>query len=255
MLSVYQNRSVAYNEPMSIRRAKQLIYGALYLVLLVAFVAVIYFIVGLFTPKAPVAVSCTGECMPVGADSITTSTVQAFVSSPGHYTFLGRITNTNSDYAAEYFDYAIDLYDASGTVIQSIPGSSFVYASQTKYLMAPNVTVPAPFISAGIVISNVYWVTSATLGVAPQFSVENVTTNMASSTVSVSGQLTNSNIATFNYVYIDVIFTGSDGSPVAASQTELSNVAPNKTVDFSVLYPQTGGINPAANQILVYGLK
>ncbi len=240
---------------MSTRRAKQIIYGMFYLLLWGAFFTVIYFAVKLFVPSVPVTPPCTSNCMPVGESSITTSTVWAFVSSPGHYTFLDQIVNTNADYAADYFDYSIDLYDASGTVIQSVPGSSFIYANQTKYLVVPNVAVPGTIVGAGITITNAHWAASASLGAAPQFSVENVTTGMTSSTVSVSGQLTNSNIASFRYVFVDVIFQGSDGGPIAASETELDNVTPNQTVDFSVFYPQTGAVNPAAHQILVYGLK
>jgi hypothetical protein len=252
---VYQNRSVAYNESMSTRRAKQLIYGALYLVLLAALVAIVYFAVKLITPAPVVVAPCTSNCMPTDASAITTSTVQTFVSSAGHYTFLVQIANTSPGYAAQYFDYSINLYDASGTVIQSVSGSSFVYANETKYLVVPNVAIATPFVGAGLVITNPYWVASATLGSLPQFNTENIVTDAASSTVSVSGQIANANISTFRYVFVDVIFTGADGSPAGASQTEIDNVAPGNTVDFSVMYPQTGGINPAASRVLVYGLK
>lgn len=240
---------------MSTRRAKQLIYGALYVILLAVLGTVIYFVVRFFVPVAPVVAPCTENCMPVGAGSIVTSSVQTFVSGPGRYTFLTQAANRNSGYAAEYFDYAINLYDASGTVIQSVPSNSFIYANETKYLVVPNVVAPVPFVSAALAISNVYWVTSSSLGVAPQFSQVNPLTGVTSSTVSVSGQLTNANISTYRYVYIDVIFQGADGSPIAASQTVLNNIAPNRTVNFSVSYPQTGAINPAASQVLVYALK
>jgi hypothetical protein len=240
---------------MSTRHAKQLIYGAFYLILLALFVWLVYLVVMLFNPAPTVVAPCTENCIPTDASAIVTSTVRSFVSSPGHYTFLAQIANTSGGYAAQYFNYSIDLYDASGTVLQSIPGSSFIYASETKYLVVPNVAVATPFVSAGVVISNSYWVPSATLGAPPQFNKENITTGATSSTVSVSGQITNSNISTFRYVYVDVLFKGADDSPAGASQTVLNNVGPNKTVDFSVLYPQTGAINPAANQVLVYGLK
>ncbi|MDR3582140.1 MAG: hypothetical protein P4L67_02590 [Candidatus Pacebacteria bacterium] len=239
---------------MSTRRAKQLIYGVLYLIILMALVALVYFVVQLVAPAPAAVAPCTENCMPVGASAIVTSTVQTFVTAPGHYTFLTQIADASAGYAAQYFDYSIDLYNASGTVVQSIPGSSFIYANQTKYLVVPNVTAPA-FVGAGVSISNVYWVPSATLGALPQFSKENITTVMVTSPVSVSGQITNSNLSTFRYVYVDVIFLGADKRPIGASQTVLNDVAPNSTVDFSVLYPQTGAIDPTANQILVYGLK
>ena len=57
---------------MSTRRAKQIIYGALYAVILVLVCAAIYGIFRLFSPATPVVVPCTSDCVPVGADSITT---------------------------------------------------------------------------------------------------------------------------------------------------------------------------------------
>jgi hypothetical protein len=240
---------------MSTRRAKQIIYGALYLVILVLICAAVYGVFRLVVPGVPVVAPCTSDCMPVGADSIATSTLQTFVTSPGHYTFLEQIVNTNADYAAEYFDYSIDFYDASGTVIQSIPGSSFIYGDQTKYLVVPNQTVADPGVAVGFSISDVYWVASSTLGVSPQFNIQNLQTGMTSTTVSVSGQITNSTIAAFQYVFVDVVFKGADGGPVGATQTELNNVGPGQTVDFSASYPANAAINPANSEPFVYGIK
>jgi hypothetical protein len=143
---------------MSTRRAKQLLYGVFYLVILALIVAAGYGIFRLVSPAAPVTPPCTSNCMPVGANSIATSSVQAFVTSPGRYTFLEQIANTNENYAAQYFDYSIDFYNASGKIIQSVPGSSFIYANQTKYLVVPNQTVADPGVATGFTIKNVYWV-------------------------------------------------------------------------------------------------
>ena len=240
---------------MSTRKAKQLIYGVFYALVLALIVYVVYSIVGLFIPKAPVVVPCTGNCEPVGASSITASPVWAFTSSPGHDTFLVRITNTNPGWAAQYFDYSINLEDASGTVLQSIPGSSFIYGAETKYLIAPNIAVQAPFTGAALALGNVYWAPGASLGTAPMFTAENVVATSTADTISVSGQITNTNISTFRYVFVDVVFMGANGNPVGASESEIDNVAPGQAVDFSVFYPQTGGINPVSGQIFVYGLK
>ncbi len=159
------------------------------------------------------------------------------------------------DFAATYLGYSVDLYDASGTVLQSIPESSFVYQGQSKYLVVPNVQVSQPFVSAGLAITQAYWQASSTLGDIPQFTKENIVRGGTSSTVSVSGQLTNANLSATRYVFVDAIFTGPDGSPIGASQTELDGVAPGQTVNFSVLYPQTGAIDPMKSQVVVYGLK
>ncbi len=240
---------------MSTRRAKQLIYGALYLVILGLIGAACYGVALLLVPKPAAVAPCTENCMPAGADTIVTSTVKTFITSPGHYTFLERIANASQDYTAEYFTYAINFYDASGTVIQSVPGTSFLYAGQTKFLVVPNVTVADPGVATGFSLSNVYWVASSTLGATPQFSVQNTQSGETSSTVSVSGQITNATIAAFQYVLVDVVFKGPDGAPVGATETELNNVGPGQTADFSVFYPANAAIDPANNQVFVYGIK
>jgi hypothetical protein len=241
---------------MSTRRAKQIIYGALYLILWAAFIAAVYGIVWFVAPPAPPAPPCTeATCAPTSTAPLATSTVWTFVTAPQHYTFLAQVADTDPDYAATYIGYAIDLYDASGTVIGSIPENSFVYQGQTKYLVVPNVTVSNTFVSAALVMTRAYWQASSTLGAVPQFSTENVTAQNGSTTVAVGGQLTNANIATTRYVVVDAIFLGPNGAPIGASQTEINNVSPGKTVGFSVMYPQTGSIDPSASTVLVYGLK
>lgn len=243
---------------MSTRRAKQIVYGMFYILLWAIFAAVVWFAVTLVAPAAPVVVPCTvSTCAPTGTAPLAVSPVQTFLSSPGHYTFLVQVQNTDPAYAASYFDYAVNLRDASGTVLQSFPGSSFIYAGQSKYLVVPNAAVGEPFVSADLTIADAYWAATPSLGSIPSFAYENMAAGSTSSTVSVSGELTNANLSATRYVFVDVIFLDGSGNPVGASQTELNNVAPNQTVNFSVAYPQTqaGSIDPAKSSVFIYGLK
>lgn len=232
-----------------------MLYGMLYVVLWIAFGAAVYFGAKLVVPHAPSVPPCTSGCIPTSTAPLATSTVWTFVTAPQHYTFLAQIVNTDPDYAATYFNYDIELRDASGTIMRSIPGASFVYQGQRKYLVVPNVTITHQFVSADLFVKNAYWQASSSLGEVPHFASENVRAAQHSSTVSVGGQLTNSNIASTRYVFVDAIFLGPNGGPIGASKTELNNVGPQQTVNFSVLYPQTGAINPAAYKLFVYGLK
>lgn len=241
---------------MSTRRAKQIIYGMFYFVIWVAFIAVVWLAVRFIAPSAPAATPCTvSTCAPTSTAPISVSPVTTFLSSPGHYTFLAQVQDTDPDYAVSYFDYSIDLEDSSGTVLQSIPENSFIYAGQTKYLVVPNVEIPQAPVNVVLSVKDAYWAATSSLGTIPAFTTENLTTGETSSTVSVSGEITNANLSVTSYVFVDVIFIGGDGSPVGASQTELNNVAPNQTVDFSVEYPQTGPIDPTKSQVVVYGIK
>jgi len=88
---------------MSTRLAKQIVYGALYVIL---WVLVIWGGYKVFArPVAPPAL--TAPPQPV---SIITTTV--FATSANQATLLAKIANPNADLAAQEVDYAFNLRDA-----------------------------------------------------------------------------------------------------------------------------------------------
>ena len=252
---------IIYNEGMSTRRAKQLIYGALYILIVLLVCSGIYFLIVHPFVVASTPVACTpSTCAPTSTAPIVAGPVLTFVTSPGHYTFLAQATDQSADYGSPEFDYAIDLDDASGTVLQSIPAQSFIYPSQTKYLAVVNQAVAQPFDHAALAVASASWLASSTIGAIPavapgQFALQNLQTNVGSTTVAVGGQLVNTSVVTFEQAIILVIFNDPNGNPIGVSQTELSNVAAGATNTFSVLYPAEPNINPALNQPLVYALR
>ena len=246
---------------MSTRRAKQLIYATLYILIIFIVCSGIYFIFIRPFIIASAPLPCpSGACTPTSTAPIATGTVMTFVTSPNHYTFLVQATNQNANYAAQVLDYAIDLDNASGTVLQSIPEESFIYPSQNKYLAVLNQNITQPFDHASLAITGVSWLASSTIGAIPtiapgQFALQNIQTGSASTTVFVGGQLANTSIATFGQVIIMVIFNDQNGNPIGVSQMELGNVGAGTINNFSVIYPAEPNINPALNQILVYALR
>ncbi len=245
---------------MSTRRAKQLIYGTLYAIVALFFCGAVYLLFIYPFTSAPVALCTPSTCAPTSTAPITAGTVMAFVTSPGHYTFLAQATNQSADYGAQVLDYAIDLDDASGTVIQSIPAQSFIYPAQSKYLAVLNQTIAQPFDHATLSITGASWLPSSTIGAIPaiapgQFALQNIQAVAASTTVSVGGQLINTSVATFGQVSLLVIFNDPNGNPIGVSQTQLSNVGAGTTNNFSVIYPTEPNINPALNQIIIYALR
>jgi hypothetical protein len=246
---------------MSTRRAKQLIYGTLYLLIVLVVCAGIYFVVvrPFITASTPMA--CTpSTCAPTSTESIAASIVSTFVTSAGHDTFLAQLQNADADYGASLVDYELDFDDASNTVLQSIPGQSFIYPSQNKYVLVPNEVVPATYDHTALVVTGAEWLASSTMGTDPGiasggFALQNVQTSAASTTVSVSGQLANTSVASYAQVIVMLLFKDGGGNIVGASRTELDNVTAGATTNFSVIYPAESNINPALNQIIVYALR
>lgn len=247
---------------MSTRRAKQLIYGAFYLLIVLIVCAGIYFVLVLPFTSGSTSVPCTpSTCAPTSTVPIAASIVSTFVTSPGHDTFLAQLQNADADFGASLVNYELDFDDASNTVLQSIPGQSFIYPSQNKYILLPNETIPAGYDHMALVVTGAEWLASTTMGadnpgIAPGgFALQNVQTSVASTTVSVGGQLVNTGVASYAQVIVIALFKDAGGNIIGASQTELDNVTGGATNNFSVIYPATPNINPAVNQILVYAIR
>jgi hypothetical protein len=246
---------------MSTRRAKQLIYGTFYLLIVLIACVGIYFVLVLPITTGSTPVACTpGTCAPTSTAPIAASIVSTFVTSPGHDTYLAQLQNANADFGAPLVNYELDFDDASDTVLQSIPGQTFIYPSQNKYVLIPNEVVPQAYDHTALVVTGAEWLASGTIGTDPGiasggFALQNVQTSVAYTTVSVGGQLVNTGVASYEQVVVMVLFKDGSGNIVGASQTELANVTAGATNNFSVIYPAEPNVNPALNQIIVYALR
>lgn len=252
---------------MSLRLAKQIIYGAFYIVLWVVVIWIGYAL--FFRPAPPPQASPA-----LAAQPISVLSVNSFASTPTSETFLAKIANTNANLGAQYFSFSFDLRNASGMVIASFPGASFLYGGEVKYVALVN----QPMVSGAndasdtlvslvnawtltIPTSTTEWVASSSFGPAPAFAIQNVSTQIGTSTTAgagssglalVTGTLADNDTATFNNVFIIAVFKDANGNPIGASQTELDSIAPNQTENFSVSYPAVAGIDPAATEVEAY---
>lgn len=255
------SHGIIYNKPMSTRRAKQLIYGTLYLLIVLAVCAGIYFVLVLPFTAISTPTACTsGTCAPTSTAPIAASIVSTFVTNPGHDTFLAQLQNADVDFGASLVNYELDFDDASGAILQSISGGSFIYPSQNKYVLLPNETIPATYDHVVLMVTGAEWLASGTIGADPGiapggFALQNIQTGVASTTVSVGGQLVNTGVASYAQVVVMVLFKDGRGNVIGASQTELDHVIAGAANNFSVIYPAEPNLNPAVNQILVYALR
>jgi hypothetical protein len=253
---------------MTVRRTKQLIYGAIYLLIVIGIVVGAYYRFFWVAPscfdhiqnQGETGVDCGGPCAKVCApteETIVVGDLRAFASSPGHDTFLARIENHNPGLAARSFGYELDLVDASGAVLQSFFGNSFLYSGEVKYVVVPNVAVAGAFDHAALTVQNPDWIPAAQMGLIPQFGNPlPVTGNtVTSSTLTVTSALTDSDIAAFKNIVIVAIFYSVNGIPIGASETELDAIAPNQTEQIAVSYPAVPNINPLLTKIYAYALR
>jgi hypothetical protein len=180
-----------------------------------------------------------------------------FPNGPGHATIVTQIANVNAGVGATDFKYVFSLRDASGTVVGSIPGDSFAYPGQAKYLVAVNETVATSVVSGDFsIVGDVSWVASSTMGSAPMLSFQNVATaSVASGTLAASGILVNQDPVAVSNVLIVAFFKNSSGGTVGVSRTQIDSVTGGGTANFSVLCPSNASIDPTKTEVYAYALR
>ncbi len=251
---------------MDTRRAKQIIYGALYGLLGLGVIAIIYFWSSRPVPtcydgmqnQGEQGVDCGGPCaaacIPANIHNIAPlGDVLVFNTGGGRATILAQVANANAGFAAKSFDYRFDLYDASNTIIQSVQGQSFLYDGEVKYLIAPNVETAGLVDRAALVIRNVQWAGTSHMGIVPQFVLQNNgPAPSPAGTVTVAGALKNNDLASFSGILVVAVFKSVQGDVIGASQTTLDGIAPDETENFAVMYLDVPGLDPSLTSFYAY---
>lgn len=257
-------------EHMSLRRAKQIIYGAFYSILLGLFAAWIYY--GFLKPapscfdgiknQSEEGIDCGGPCAVSCSikhvKSIeTVGRILTFAPDQEHLSLLVQISNPNLDYAARNFFYTFSIYDNQGSVIQSFNGNSFVYAGEVKYILVPNAQVPRTGLFGKIEFraENFDWVPVANLKGPPHIAILGVETNSASTSLTVDGRITNNDTVAFPLVTVVAIFKGQYSQVAGASQTIIENLLPNESRAFSIIHPPVPNVDLTGTKVLVYALR
>lgn len=251
------------------RTFKQIFYGIFYLLI---FSGIVFLIYSIYFKPAPSCfdgiqnngeqgVDCGGPCAkvctPIDMQPISViGNVQTFVTSGKNITFLAQVSNPNSNFAAKSFDYSFNIYDASGTEIQSIPGTSFIYGGEAKYLLVPNQQISSSSNKVMLVISNPVWAKSSDYGSIPKFTLNGIQTSIISQgVIGVVGSITNNDISTFSKITIIAILKDSNGNVIGSSETEVDNLSANQTANFSIIYPSVSGVDFSSTEVDAYGYR
>ena len=251
------------------RFLKQFFFGIVWVLILALIVYVMY---ALFLRPAP---SCTDnikngeeeaiDCGPVCGKQCLPAELKISVrgniriipvaTSSDRVSILVQLQNAQSDYAAKNFSYNLKLAGENGFALD-IPGSSFMYAGELKYLTFPNLTVsePATSLSASFEVGDVSWVKDETFK-KPTIFLQNQITSVYSDRIEVVGKFTNGDAATLERASIVAVLLDSRGNIIGVSGTRTENVASGETRAFTITHPFVPGINVSATQVFVYPYK
>ena len=239
---------IVYTIVMSLRTAKQIIYGAFYLIFLGAVISTAYFF--LLKPEPSCfdnkqtqnekGVDCGGicskECLPQGLRPLElVDRILTFKTSPGKISALARVGNPNQEHAAKSFSYSFVFYNSGREEIKSFSGRSFIYAGEAKYVLLPNVEPGADFSRLEFHSGDYDWVAEEFYGEAPILEISGVGAKIDGRSIVVEGRILNNDTIAVSEVTLLAIMRNNQGNIVGASQTEIDGVFPNETKSFSII--------------------
>lgn len=247
------------------RFLKYFLYGIFYLAVL----AGIGYLVFLIFVKAPAScfdnkqnqnelgVDCGGPCakicLPATIRAITISgEAQLFSTPDGLWSALFWPQNPNPDYALKDFKYSINIYDGSGAVIKTLNGNSYLYAGEIKYIDVPAFSLGDSLPTrAEFQITEPVWIKAENFE-KPNLVVQSPSARLSGKNVEYKGRVVNRDTSPFSVIKIVAIFNDAMGSRVGVSETEISNIGPGNSGEFTILYPMVQGLSPDSTQAFVY---
>lgn len=250
---------------MTRRTRKQLIYGAFYLSVFLGIISLFYFRIkpspscfdGIQN-QGEEGVDCGGPCVNVcipGNIKPVSVVGQPLVFRPdrSHITLLVEVGNPNQNYASKNFSYIFSLYDDKGALVQSFPGSSYIYGGEVKYIIFPNAPAPQNDWSyARFAVKNTGWVPSAEFPGPPRLDLIGAKTAVSGNNLIVNGQAVNNDTITLSKIKIIAVLKGKLGQVAGASQTEIDTLIPNESRPFVILHPFIPNIDFAGTKVAAY---
>lgn len=234
------------------RLLKQLLYGTFFLAIIGGFAYGIYFLALRPTPSCfdnrqngqEAGIDCGGpSCISCEEKNLKPLSLLPTVlfRTDRSFSASAEVKNPNSIFGARLFDYEVFFYDASGNVLRSASGKSFIYPGESKYIIDAGARITAGIPARAEIKlkeGSVQWVRGEDF-LQPLYDVKNVATVLESEQVVVSGTVSNLNNFTIARIIIDAFLVDTLGARVGVSKTELNNVGPFRVEQFKIFFPIT----------------
>lgn len=231
------------------RFAKQLLYGTVYLAIIVLIGFWIYN--SNFKPaptcfdnkqnQNETGIDCGGPCLAceIGTLSPIEATLVKYFQADNQTIISAEIKNPNPDWAADYFSYVINVYGKNGMVVKSIAKTSYIYAGETKYLVEPAEIDVKNAADVKISFSGEDWKPAKEFPM-PSTQTRQIRTEISSgsSNVSASGFVANSNAYPLSKTVIVGFLFNKNGVQIGASKTELENLPAFEEKSFRINFPK-----------------
>ena len=198
---------------------------------------------------------CAKVCLPSTIRPLTLSGEAQLFSANGLWSVLFWPENPNPDYAVTNFKYAVNIYDEAGLIIKTLSGESFLYASEIKYIDIPAINLGSSMPSrAEFQITDPVWIEAGKFS-KPNLIVQSPSASISGNNVEYRGRVVNRDTVPFGTIKVVAIFNDAMGNRAGVSETEIQNLAPGDSKDFTVLYPASFDLSLDSVQSFVYALR
>ena len=199
--------------------------------------------------------ACGKICLPVDIRPVVQSgKVEVAAISQGVYSLLVLVSNPNTGYALENFDYKFDFRNTAGEIIKTLSGNSFIYAGEQKYISEPVVETGALDVSTvSFSLGNEEW-TKANDFEQPK--IEGSTKKEESpSGIKVLGVMRNASTVNLPLVTAVAVFTSNSGDILGTATTQVDNLNAGDSKEFVISHPRFPGNPEFISNVFIYGKR
>lgn len=243
----------SYNVFMSYRSIKQIIFGIFYLLILAALGGAVYFIFFHQSPtcfdnkknQGETEIDCGGPCVSCeikNAKPLEVVWAKVFKITGKQASVVAEIRNPNLAIGASNFDYQFDIYGPFGVKLRTLAGNSFIYPGETKYIIEAGVALlPIDEVSSvDFKDFNWQWINKDQF-IKPNIAVRDLKPTLSNNKenfLEIEGIARNISSYNLGKVITEVIIYKKDGTPAAASKTEIKNLISLRELPFKFIFPE-----------------
>lgn len=218
------------------RTAKQFLYGALYLGILVL-IAIGLLPGGERTRVTPAPSS--EDPLPL----VVRGPVTVMAAADGSVALLARVRNQNVSRIASAFPYSFRIVRGDGTSVGTVSRVGSAYPSETSVFLEtlPSVTFTDDT-TVELAIGTPTW-TDAEFSLRPVLTLVRSETSSDESGLFVKGEVKNTGAATVAVARIIALVKDAGGFPLFAAQTLLNNIPREVSREFFIRFPRDEGLS------------
>ncbi len=171
----------------------------------------------------------------------------------GQYDVMVKINNPNAQFGIADLEYSFDLLDGGGQVIGRSEGTNFILPSQTKYILAFNLSSSSEPKELNFKIKSFKWTSFAEYEepliqvYAKEFNLVSTGSNFAT----LKARIKNLSDYDFRNITVKVVIRNEKNIPVALNETNVNDVKVNEEREVVFNWGSSFEVSPEAPKIEV----